>query len=215
VQVVTYMHTQAPRSTTPANTHDRILSAAARVFARHGLSGATTRVIAEEAGVNEVTLFRHFHTKDRLLAAVVGANFDSKPDTGSGIPAVTADIRADLLEHARRYDRLLTENLPLVRTMIGEIHHRHRDQESHVFRGIFWPIKAAIRTRIEIAQAAGDLDSAIRADVLADLFGGMIFTGVLRREAPDLKIDYPADIYLKAAVDLVVRGSQPRNSRRD
>jgi AcrR family transcriptional regulator len=209
------MHKQVPRPNRPADTHEKIVSAAARVFAREGLFGATTRVIAYEAGVNEVTLFRHFRTKDRLLAAVVGANFGSAPDPSAPIPAVTADVRADLLDHARRYNELLTENLPLVRTMIGEIHHRHRDQETQVFRGIFWPIKAAIRTRIEIAQQAGDIDTTIRADILADLFGSMIFTGVLRREAPDLKVDYPADSYLKAAVDLVVRGAQPRGSRRE
>lgn len=45
----------------------RILHAAARVYAQHGWRGATTRRIAEEAGVNEVTIFRQFGSKDALL----------------------------------------------------------------------------------------------------------------------------------------------------
>ncbi len=45
----------------------RILHAAARVYALHGWRGATTRRIAEEAGVNEVTIFRQFGSKDALL----------------------------------------------------------------------------------------------------------------------------------------------------
>lgn len=49
----------------------RILDAAARVYAQHGYRGATTRRIAEEAGVNEVTLFRHFGTKSALLDCVI------------------------------------------------------------------------------------------------------------------------------------------------
>ena len=49
-----------------------LLSAAARVFARDGLAGATTRAISREAGVNEVTLFRTFGTKEHLITAVVG-----------------------------------------------------------------------------------------------------------------------------------------------
>ncbi len=48
----------------------RILEAAARVYALHGYRGATTRRIAEEAGVNEITVFRHFGTKSALLDCV-------------------------------------------------------------------------------------------------------------------------------------------------
>ncbi len=49
-----------------------------RVFARDGLNGATTRAIAREAAVNEVTLFRLFRSKERLLAAVVGETFGDR-----------------------------------------------------------------------------------------------------------------------------------------
>ena len=49
----------------------RILHAAARVYALHGWRGATTRRIAEEAGVNEVTLFRQFGSKDALLDLMI------------------------------------------------------------------------------------------------------------------------------------------------
>lgn len=48
----------------------RILEAAARVYAQHGYRGATTRRIADEAGVNEITVFRHFGTKSALLDCV-------------------------------------------------------------------------------------------------------------------------------------------------
>lgn len=200
------MQASANRASSPADTHQRIVEAAARVFARNGLAGATTRAIADEAGVNEVTLFRHFQTKDRLLAAVVGQQFGTNQADEAVFP-VTADLRADLLEHGRRYNQLLQQNLPLVRTMLGEIHHRHRDQETQVFRGIFRPIKAAILSRIEIAQKDGTLRPDVPADILSDLFGGMIFTGVIRRDAPEIKLDYTAEAYLDAAVDLVLRGA--------
>lgn len=51
--------------------HNRILAAAARVYAQHGFRGATTRLIAAEAGVNEVTLFRTFGSKAQLLQAML------------------------------------------------------------------------------------------------------------------------------------------------
>lgn len=49
------------------SARERILDAAREVFAQHGSVGATTRRIAEAAGVNEVTLFRHFGSKEALL----------------------------------------------------------------------------------------------------------------------------------------------------
>lgn len=79
-----------PRSATQA----RLLDAAARVFARHGAAGATTRRIAEEAGVNEVTLFRHFGSKGALLdAAVHACATRAQP---AALPDVPADPEREL-----------------------------------------------------------------------------------------------------------------------
>ncbi|MGE0668362.1 MAG: TetR/AcrR family transcriptional regulator [Sphingomonadales bacterium] len=50
---------------------EQILKAAQRVFIRSGLSGSRTRELAQEAGVNEATLFTHFKTKEELFDAAV------------------------------------------------------------------------------------------------------------------------------------------------
>ena len=52
-------------------TRDRILSAARSIMSTKGFKGATTRLIAETAGVNEVTIFRHFGNKERILTAII------------------------------------------------------------------------------------------------------------------------------------------------
>src|ERR1700745_1228028 len=52
-------------------TRQRILAAAQQVFSRDGFQGATTREIPREASVNEVTIFRHFHTREELLHATL------------------------------------------------------------------------------------------------------------------------------------------------
>ena len=61
-------------------SRDRILAAAARVYAETGFRGATTRRIAEEAGVNEITIFRQFGSKAALIDEVVRA---TGPRTGA------------------------------------------------------------------------------------------------------------------------------------
>ena len=53
------------------NTEQKILDAAVKVFSSEGYAGATTRKIAQEANVTEVTLFRKFHSKENLLKEVL------------------------------------------------------------------------------------------------------------------------------------------------
>jgi AcrR family transcriptional regulator len=200
---------QHKRSSSPAATRQRLLDAAARVYGRAGLTGATTRAIADEAGVNEVTLFRHFQTKERLLAAVVGENFGVRAVAAQPTaPADTGDLRTDLARHARRYEKLLQDNLPLIRTMIGEIHH-HSDHERQVFKAIFRPLREALVACLRQGIAQGRLHPDANPEMLADLFNSMIFTGVLRRTGSHTKVEYSAAAHVAAVVDLVVRGAAP------
>ena len=60
-----------PIEPTADPTHERILAAAAQIFAEQGYIRATTRAIAAAAGVNEVTLFRHFGSKKNLAQAAI------------------------------------------------------------------------------------------------------------------------------------------------
>lgn len=61
----------ARRRMTSAERRDQIIDAARRVFIAHGPTGSRTKDIADEAGVNEALLYRHFSSKDELFAAAV------------------------------------------------------------------------------------------------------------------------------------------------
>lgn len=71
------------RSMQPAKNkvNERILNAAMLIFAKNGYHGATTIKIAKEAGVNEVTIFRKFKTKENLLNAVIRKNLNETLNT--------------------------------------------------------------------------------------------------------------------------------------
>jgi len=71
-----------------------LLRAAAVVYARHGYRGSTTRRIAEEASVNEVTIFRQFGSKDALLQEAI-ATCGGAPRIPD-LPAVPEDPAAEL-----------------------------------------------------------------------------------------------------------------------
>lgn len=51
----------------------RILASAAEMFANFGYNGVSTRDIASAAGVNEVTIYRHYPRKRDLYVAVLEA----------------------------------------------------------------------------------------------------------------------------------------------
>jgi AcrR family transcriptional regulator len=52
------------------DTRSKILSTARHLFARRGYDGTTTRELAENAGIAEGTLFRHFSNKKAILVEV-------------------------------------------------------------------------------------------------------------------------------------------------
>jgi AcrR family transcriptional regulator len=57
-------------------TENRIIEAATRLFARDGYREITTKRLAAEAGVNEITLFRRFKSKENILKAVFDLNME-------------------------------------------------------------------------------------------------------------------------------------------
>ncbi len=54
------------------DTRQRLLGATMKLVSEKGYLGATTREIAREAGVSELTLFRHFGSKERLFEGMLG-----------------------------------------------------------------------------------------------------------------------------------------------
>jgi AcrR family transcriptional regulator len=57
-------------SPTDVETKSRIMKSAMRLFAKRGFDGTTTKELAEDAGVAEGTLFRHFTNKKAILIEV-------------------------------------------------------------------------------------------------------------------------------------------------
>jgi AcrR family transcriptional regulator len=52
-------------------TQHNLLEASIKLISEKGYLGATTREIAQEAGVTELTLFRHFGSKEKLFEEVL------------------------------------------------------------------------------------------------------------------------------------------------
>lgn len=73
----------------------KLLEAAARVYGEFGFRGATTRRIADEAGVNEVTLFRLFGSKAALINEALRAHASISSE-GASLPETPVDPEREL-----------------------------------------------------------------------------------------------------------------------
>jgi AcrR family transcriptional regulator len=106
------------------SVREQVLAAAVRVYAEVGYRGATTRRIAAEAGVNEITLFRHFGSKDALLHEAINQVGHRAAGHMSALPDVPGDPAVELLEWARCHLADLRARRSLIRTCFAEIEER-------------------------------------------------------------------------------------------
>jgi len=163
---------------TPEETRERILQAAREVIARKGKRGATTREIADVAGVNEATIFRHFGNKEALIVAVAK---HSCPDVQMRdfIATLHGGLEEDLSAIAVEFNAHIESRIDMIRWSLVE-----GEYENSLFAQETWRPQTAIRSVVrdffarfvESGEIAGDPSE------LATMFMGMIFMRVLARE---------------------------------
>jgi AcrR family transcriptional regulator len=176
-------------------TTKRVLTAALKVFAEHGLA-ATMKDIAVEAGVNEVTLFRQFESKQNLVAAVTLEMLRHQAESMARIDLDNPDLRRDITRIAKAYDRSVSRYMGFIRALISErakpeLGHRITSEAIDTFRARF-------QAYLENARSRG-LVRDMEFSTAIDAFVGMIFSGALRR---DLKRQpYSRAKYLEMCVE--------------
>lgn len=192
----------------------RIIEAAARVYAAHGYRGATTRRIAEEAGVNEVTLFRQFGSKSALLDAMVEASLDLR---FVALPPVPADPEAELTLWVAVQMADIASKRDLLRQVMREVS-EHPDHATCAGKG---PAAAAEQLRDYVIQLRriGWLDTdphteATAAEVASGvtmLMAAFFVDGMDREMMPQL-FATPAHEAPRAYVRVFLRGIGMRSA---
>ncbi len=189
------------------STEDRILDAATVVFGRRGVSGATTREIAQRARVNEVTLFRHFRNKEELLRRVIvcsGQRFENVFDSA---PLESAeDLRRTVTKYALVYAKKLIENEEFVRTFMGEMT-RHLALCRRLFAEGGKPTRQKFIAYLRAAKRKKLIRSDIDPTMAADALTAMLLGGVMRR--PLTEAQYGIEAYVKTCVKLYLKGLEP------
>nr|ACO70869.1 transcriptional regulator TetR family [uncultured Verrucomicrobiota bacterium] len=188
-----------------STTRQRLLDAAFSVCAQRGLHAATTREIADAAKVNEVTLFRHFGSKEKLIAALFERSVSAQIQSLSDSESDGDDLARDLLRYARKFNQMLFEHEPLIRTLIGEAH-RYPEAAREVIQDSVKPMRRRLIAYLRAAQEAGAVRTGLKLAPAVDAFTGMLLSGMLRRTGNPKCLEYAHESFLMTCVELFVCG---------
>jgi AcrR family transcriptional regulator len=150
---------------------DRIMDMATSLFRKHGLRGIGVDAIAEAAGTNKMTLYRHFGSKDELVAQCLQLQAQKADQKWAALEeAYPGDPRAQLLAWIRlaaNYVNMEGQGCDLTNTAV-ELH-----EEDHPARAVIEAFKTAQRNRLaSLCAAAGAVDPDLLADTLSLLLEG-------------------------------------------
>ena len=151
---------------------ERLLAAASELFYRHGIRAVGVEAIAEAADTNKMTLYRHFASKDELVAEClrqVAAHGDQLWDiyekAHPGDPL--AQIRAWLAEKAKIFVDRNHRGCALANAAI------ELPDKTHPARRVIEEYKVAQRNRLaQLSRSAGLKDPEMLADELYLLLEG-------------------------------------------
>jgi len=108
-----------PAKSKSEKTRKKILDAALKLFYLKGYNGATTKEIAQEAGVAEGTIFRYFKTKkDLLLSMAVPIIIESLTDLMKKVAG--QDDETVLTALLKNRLQLINENMDIVKVIFIE-----------------------------------------------------------------------------------------------
>jgi AcrR family transcriptional regulator len=109
------------------NSRNEIINAACQVFAKLGFRGCTTRRIADAAGVNEVTIFRQFGSKEALIREAMKKTHSVDL---ARLPDVPSDPERELTLWSESFIQHLRLRSSMIRKTMGEMDERPEMCES-------------------------------------------------------------------------------------
>jgi AcrR family transcriptional regulator len=183
------------------DARELLLHAALKVFAEAGTRGATTRRIAQEAGVNEVTLFRHFGSKEVLIREALGWGAERK--LGGKLPERPADPEAELTAFCRQHHAAMSGVRSIVRKVMGEFE-EHPDLIKLAAR-VPLRLHDELYAYLQRLRASGLASGDWNARAATAMLMGTIFSDVMARDCTPEKVPYSERDAIRHYVGLFLR----------
>jgi len=162
--------TAVPNETAPATTRDRILAAAAEVFAERGYEGAAVYDIARRAGFTTGAIYGRFRDKAELLLEVVRGVLESQQEAavvaasaGEGGPSANfAELVGEFVDPKREASRALV--------LEAHVAARRDDTVGALLREFQSERLSALSELVADAQKKGEVADGLDPTTVATLF---------------------------------------------
>lgn len=189
-------------------TRERILETALRLFSGKGYLGATTKEISAESGIAEVTLFRHFPSKESLFKEVL-ATYTFLPALKEIMPSVAVmPYEKALAEIARRFLETLRLRRDLIKIMHSECH-LYPEKIKSLQQVFLAEMMDTLAGFFASRRKNGDLKNFDEL-LAARLFLGMFYQYFITREVFGLGLlrNYDDDSVIEGYVNIFSRGTR-------
>ncbi len=158
-------------------TQKKILEAVIELIAKQGLTRTTTKSIAEAASVNEVTLFRRFGNKNKLLNAAMQHQASKLAEEAF---SYSGDLAVDLISLVTVYQDMWLKRGGFVVNVLSEIIRRPELLEEAN------PPELIMKKAMELLnhyQTEGKLPQGNPVLMMAELLGPIIALGLVKHVA--------------------------------
>ena len=175
----------------------QIFQAVIKTIAERGYAGATTRQIAEAAGVSEVTIFRKYDTKAELVKRTINSLVEQSEFESA--TQYTGDIRTDLLRVLKAYGEGVIRNEHFFFVLFAELSRNPELAESFSQPlGLFQSIGQLLLRY----QTDGVLKAENPFHSVASLLGPLIYFSMISRSSgdtsmPSMEIDTHVRYFLE------------------
>ena len=116
----------------PEESRAAILQAAAKEFAEHGIAGARTDAIAQEARVNKALLYYYFEDKETLYGAVLDEAFSGLKASVFRVLDGNLPPREKMMAYVGAYFDFIASNQIYPRLMQREMMRAREGQSQHI-----------------------------------------------------------------------------------
>lgn len=204
---------KATRRGGKSSTRERVLDAALELFGSQGFAATTTKEIAKRAGVNEVTLFRIFGSKQGLYASMFAER--------SLIPSIMGSVEFDddvpleemMMRNASAVLSILKENRHIFMVMLSDVWKQPKARRT--FGEV--PMQTAIRFLSSMFERQMEMGRMDRMDpeIAARAMIGMVqayflTTYLMQGSADDPQRD---EMILRGFVSIFLTGVLPERRR--
>jgi AcrR family transcriptional regulator len=184
------------------DSRESLLEVTARLYAEHGWRGTTTRRIAEAAGVNEVTLFRQFGSKEALLLEAIGQASGS--NSALGLPAEPGHLTAELCLWGTAHHASISQLRGIIRSCLAEWEERPELAPKVCGGGAV--AVSDLGRYLKVARDRGMIGAAGAIDAAAVMLVNAIFMDAMTRDVMPGAHPYSPERSIELFVELVLRG---------